>query len=101
MRNGMRPIHPGEILREEFVKPLGLSANALGRELHVPANRVTAILNEERAITADTAMRLAAYFGTSEEFWMNLQSTYDLSVARTTLARKIAAEVVPRGRKLA
>ena len=101
MRNGMRAIHQGGSYARSLQKPLGLSANALGRELHVPANRVTAILNEERAITADTAMRLVAYLGTSEEFWMNLQSTYELSVARATLARKIAGEVVPRVRKLA
>ena len=99
-KNGMRPIHPGEVLREEFAGPLGLSANALARELKVPPNRVTGILNEERAITADTAMRLATYFGTSEEFWMNLQTAYELSVARP-MAKVIAAEVTPRAKRSA
>jgi len=87
---------PGEMLREEFLIPLGLSANALSLALHVPANRITAILNEERAVTADTAMRLARYFGTSARFWLNLQQAYDLSLARVKLAKKIEREVAPR-----
>jgi addiction module HigA family antidote len=82
-KNGMRPIHPGEILREEFLKPLDMSANALGIALGVPANRVSAIVAEERAITADTALRLARALNTSAEFWMNLQKTYELRVAET------------------
>ena len=84
MRNQMRPIHPGEILREEFVLPLGLSGNALARALCVPANRVNAILKETRNLTADTALRLARFFGTSPEFWMNLQKTYELRLAEVT-----------------
>ena len=81
MRNQMRPIHPGEILREEFVTPLGLSGNSLARALCVPANRINAILKETRSLTADTALRLARFFGTTPEFWMNLQKTYELRVA--------------------
>lgn len=91
IRNGMRPIHPGEILREEFLVPLNLSANALAIALGVPAPRINDIARERRGITADTALRLARYFGTSAEFWMGLQADYDLrlaeSAANDTLAR--------------
>lgn len=87
---------PGEMLREEFMVPLGLSANALALALRVPANRVTAILKEERAVTADTALRLGRYFGTSARFWLNLQQTFDLSRARSLLADRIEKEVSPR-----
>jgi addiction module HigA family antidote len=79
------PVHPGEVLRQEFMQPLGISINALARELHVPVSRISKIVNEERGITADTAMRAARYFGTSAEFWMNLQSRFDLLVARDNL----------------
>lgn len=90
--------HPGEVLLEEFMRPLGLSANALARELHVPPNRITAIVavDEPRAVTPDTALRLSRYFGTTPEFWMNLQAAYDLSKARAESAERIAAEVRPR-----
>lgn len=81
--NGMRPIHPGEILREEFLVPLSLSANALAIALGVPAPRINDIARERRGITADTALRLARYFGTSAEFWMGLQADYDLRIAAT------------------
>lgn len=81
IRNGMRPIHPGEILREEFLLPLHLSANALAIALGVPAPRINDIARERRGISADTALRLARYFGTSAEFWMGLQADYDLRVA--------------------
>lgn len=80
MANKMRLIHPGEILGEEL-KELSLSANALAKALGVPANRITAILNEQRSITGDTALRLAKYFGTTPEFWMNLQTAYDVKKA--------------------
>ena len=80
MANKMRPVHPGEILRDEL-NELGLSANALAKALGVPANRITAILNEQRSITGDTALRLAKYFGTTPEFWMNLQTAYDVKRA--------------------
>lgn len=87
---------PGEILREEFMIPLDLSANALALELHVPANRITAIINGTRSITADTALRLGRYFGTTPGFWMNLQAAYDLSVAQAGMGRKLEAEVRQR-----
>ncbi|SFM38431.1 addiction module antidote protein, HigA family [Ectothiorhodospira mobilis] len=90
------PIGPGEILREDFMEPLELSAAALARALDVPANRITAILKGERGVTADTALRLARYFGTTAEFWMRLQSEYELRRARQSLADKIHRTVSPR-----
>jgi addiction module HigA family antidote len=89
------PVHPGEVLQQEFMSPLGISINALARDLHVPVSRVSKIVNEERGITADTAMRLARYFGTSAEFWLNLQSRYDLLLARRQ-DKVIRHEVRPR-----
>ena len=82
MKNGMRPIHPGEILREEFLVPLGLSASALAVALGVPANRVSSVVAGKRSVTADTALRLARCLGSTPEFWMNLQQQYDLRVAQ-------------------
>lgn len=79
-------VTPGEVLRLEFMEPLGLSAHALGKATGVPTNRITAILHGTRGITADTALRLAQHFGTSAEFWMNLQTAYDLETARGRLA---------------
>ena len=90
------PIHPGEILAEEFMKPLGLSINALARDLHVPPNRIHGIVHGARSITADTALRLATYFGTSAELWLNLQSEYDLRLARRTLGPEIERTVRKR-----
>jgi addiction module HigA family antidote len=78
----MPPVHPGEILREDFMKPLGLSINRLALELHVPATRIGEIVNERRRITADTALRLARYFQTNPEFWLNLQNFFDLEIKR-------------------
>ena len=78
----MPPVHPGEILREDFMKPLGLSVNHLALELHVPATRIDEIVHERRGITAETALRLARYFHTNAEFWLNLQNFYDLEVSR-------------------
>ncbi len=78
----LAPVHPGEVLREEFLRPMGLSANALAGQIGVPANRVSMIAAEKRGITGDTALRFAAAFGTSAEFWMNLQKTWELEVAR-------------------
>lgn len=95
MSNKMRPIHPGEILREEL-EELGLSANALAKALGVPANRVTAILNEQRSITGDTALRLARYFDTTPEFWMNLQTTFDIRRAVLESGKEIARVVKTR-----
>ncbi len=92
---GMRPIHPGEILREELAE-LGLSARAFAKALDIPVNRVTQILNEQRGVTADTALRLARYFGTSAEFWMDLQSDYELRRARRQMGDAIARAVTPR-----
>ncbi|MDO1529845.1 HigA family addiction module antitoxin [Fulvimonas sp. R45] len=83
------PVHPGEILREEFMKPFGLSANALANAIGVTAARVNEIANERRGITADTALRLAAYFGTDAQSWMNLQKNYELERARRELAAEL------------
>jgi addiction module HigA family antidote len=89
------PIHPGEILRDELDE-LGLSANALARALDVPPNRITEVLNGTRAISADTALRLARYFGSSARFWMNLQLSFDLAVAEQERGDMIARQVRPR-----
>jgi addiction module HigA family antidote len=91
----MRPIHPGEVLREEYLVPLGMSASALAKALRVPANRINGIVNETRGITADTALRLARFFGTSAELWLNLQKAYELRVAEIEVGRKIKQEVKP------
>ena len=85
--------HPGEILREEYLSPLGMSASALARELDVPTNRITSILNGDRGVTADTALRLGRYFDTTPEFWINLQSNHDLSKARTEAGSQIIEAV--------
>ena len=94
-RNGMRPVHPGEILRDEL-DALDLSANALANALGVPVNRVTMILNGQRGITADTALRLARYFGTTPQLWMNLQKTWELRRAEIEAGSEIAERVAPR-----
>ena len=88
------PLHPGEILREQFMADFGVSINRLARDLRVPPTRISEIVNEGRAITSDTALRLARYFGTTAEFWMSLQTAYDLDVARAKL-RQIEADVRP------
>ncbi len=90
------PIHPGETLREDFLKPLGLSANRLAIELHVPVTRINDIAHGRRSITADTALRLARYFGTSPQFWINLKANYDLEVALDVSAGLIETQVKPR-----
>ena len=90
------PIHPGEILIEEFMKPLGISINRLSRDLHVPPNRIHGIVHGTRSITADTALRLGIYFGVTPEIWLNLQSEYDLRVARRTAGGEIAKTVRKR-----
>jgi addiction module HigA family antidote len=90
----LTPIHPGEHLAD-ILKESGLSASALALRLRVPANRITAIVQGKRAITAETALRLARYFGTSAQFWMNLQTKYDLDMAEDVAAQKIAKEVMP------
>ena len=93
--NGMRPIHPGEILREEYLDPLGMSVNALSKALHVTPTRMNEIVRENRGITADTAMRLARYFGTSERFWLNLQTEYELRQAQILKGDEVAREIEP------
>ncbi|MBM5812821.1 MAG: HigA family addiction module antidote protein [Gammaproteobacteria bacterium] len=95
-KNGMRPVHPGEVLREEYLKPLGLSANALARALAVPAPRINDIVLERRGVTADTAMRLARYFGGDARSWLNLQAAYDLRCAEAANARGIERQIAPR-----
>jgi addiction module HigA family antidote len=87
-------VHPGDVLRTEFLEEIGVSAYALAKALRVPPNRMTAIINGERGITAETALRLARFFGTTDCFWMNLQSNYDLAVARHKDAARIKQEVV-------
>lgn len=89
------PIHPGEILHEEFMKPMGLSINRLARELHVPVNRISEIVNGKRSITADTALRLARFFATTPELWLNLQMEYDVRRARREIQAEIDAKVRP------
>lgn len=88
--NGMRPIHPGEVLREEFLTPLGMTAHALAILLQVPAPRINDIVRERRAVTVDTALRLARYYGTSAEFWMGLQADYDLKTSGLEMADVLA-----------
>lgn len=90
------PVHPGEILREDLMKLLGLSINALARELRVPVTRMSEIINGRRSVTADTALRLARYFRMTPQFWMNLQATYDLDLATRASAERIARDVRPR-----
>jgi antitoxin HigA-1 len=91
----LAPIHPGEILRTEFMEPLRLSMNRLALDLRVPVTRIAEIVHERRGITADTALRLARYFKTSAGFWLNLQTAYDLEVAQDKLSRTIEREVHP------
>ena len=94
-RNGMRPVHPGEVLREELDET-GLSANALSKALGVPVNRVTMILNGQRGVSADTALRLARYFGTTPQLWLNLQKTWELRRTEIETGGEIAEQVTPR-----
>jgi len=91
----LNPVHPGEILGEEFLKPLHLSMNKLALDLRVPVTRIADIANERRGITADTALRLARYFQNAPAFWMNLQTRYDLAVAEEEIAAKVARDVQP------
>ncbi|HAM53335.1 MAG TPA: addiction module antidote protein, HigA family [Nitrospiraceae bacterium] len=92
----LEPIHAGEILLEEFMKPTGISINRLARDIAVPPGRVSAIVNGKRAITADTALRLSRYFGTSPEVWMGLQADYELRIAQRTIGPEIEKRVRPR-----
>jgi len=95
IKNGMRPVHPGEILFEEFLKPSDppINANMLAKALKVPANRITAIIKGQRGITGDTAVRLAMFFDTTAEFWINLQKTYELRLAEQALPGKVRKHI--------
>jgi len=95
MARKLKPVHPGEILREEFMKPLGLSMNKLALDLRVPVTRIAEIVHERRAISTDTALRLGRYFNITALFWMNLQVRYDLEVAEDELAHRIVRDVQP------
>jgi len=92
------PIHPGEFLREDFLLPLGLSSNALALALRVPVTRISEIVRERRGITADTALRLARYFGTTPDFWMKMQMSYDLALASREVTTRIQLEIFPAPR---
>ena len=95
MAKKIRPVHPGEILHEEFMVPLRLSMNRMAMDLRVPVTRIADIVHERRGITADTALRFARYFKNSAAFWMNLQTRYDLEVAEDEIAAKVARDVRP------
>jgi antitoxin HigA-1 len=95
MGKKLKPVHPGEILREEFMTPLGLSMNKMAMDLRVPVTRIADIVNERRGITADTALRFARYFKNAATFWMNLQTRYDLEVAEDEIAAKVERDVQP------
>jgi addiction module HigA family antidote len=97
-KNGMRPVHPGEILREDYLKELGMSANALARALNVPAPRINDIVRERRGITADTALRLARYFGGDARSWMNLQTAYELRTTEIAAGKNIEKEITAKPR---
>ena len=94
-KNGIRPVHPGEVLLEEFMKPSDhpINANMLAKALEVPANRITAIIKGQRGITGDTAVRLAAFFNTTAELWMNLQKTYELRLAERALSKNVRKHI--------
>jgi addiction module HigA family antidote len=97
----MKPTHPGEILREEFLKPMGMSAYRLAKAISVPVNRITGIVNEERAVSPETALLMSRYFGLSDSVWINLQAHYDMEIARDTLKtrlRKLPVHVMGEGR---
>ena len=94
-RRKIEPLHPGEVLQKEFLEPMGLSQNKLAMALHVPARRINEIVLGKRGITADTALRLARYFGMSPQFWLGLQMDYELDVAQDSLDTRIVAEIMP------
>jgi antitoxin HigA-1 len=100
IKNGMRPVHPGEILREDFLCPAGMSVNALAKALHVPTPRINDVVRGRRGVTADTALRLARFFGGDAQSWLNLQAIYDLRVAEIANRKKIEREVSPFDRDL-
>jgi addiction module HigA family antidote len=91
----LKPVHPGEVLREEFLKPFGISDDELAANIGVESNSINEIISEKRSITADTALRLAKYFGTSAQFWLGLQADYDLDVTREMLGDRLEKEIIP------
>ena len=96
-KNGMRPVHPGEVLLEDYIKPMGISVRALSLALHVPYSRLREIVDGKRGISADTALRLERYFGSEAQGWLNLQSAYDLRVAERESAKLIFRQIAPLG----
>ena len=92
----LTPVHPGEVLLEEFLEPMGLSQYRLAKDISVPPRRINEIVHGKRSVTADTALRLSRYFGTSERFWLNLQTGYDLDIERDRLGDRLKAEVLQR-----
>ena len=94
-KNGMRPVHPGEILVEDYIKTMGVSVRAVALALHVPYSRLSAITKGVRGVTADTALRLERYFGSDAQGWLNLQSAYDLRIAETSAGKTLTQEVRP------
>jgi len=92
----LKPVHPGEVLREEFLVPLGLTVNALARELRTDASRINNIVREKRSLTPDTALRLARYFGTSAAFWLNLQTQFDLDAVEDAIGADVDRDIRPR-----
>lgn len=95
VKNNMRPIHPGEILREEYLEPLGMTPNALSIHLRVPSPRINDVVREKRGITTDTALRLARYFNTTAQYWLNLQTSYELKQAEREVGNIIENEIQP------
>lgn len=94
-KNGMRPVHPGEVLLEDYIKPMGVSVRALSLALHVPYSRLREIVDGKRGVSADTALRLERYFGSDAQGWLNLQSAYDLRVAEQAVAKAVLKEITP------
>jgi len=95
MKNKLTPIHPGEILLEDFMRPKDISINKLAREIAVPPNRISAIVNGKRGITADTALRLGKYFSVSPETWLGIQADYDLRIAKQTIGKELEKRIHP------
>ncbi len=92
----LSPVHPGEVLLKEFLEPMGISQYRLAKDISVPPRRINEIVHGTRSVTADTALRLSRYFGTSDRFWLNLQAGYDLDIERDKLGDRLEAEVLPR-----
>jgi len=92
----LRPVHPGDVLLEEFIRPMGISQYRVANDISVPPRRINEIVHGKRSVSADSALRLSRYFGTSERFWLNLQAQYDLDIERDRLGRRLEREVLPR-----